>query len=51
MIEYVELIEAAIKACRKAYILEPTTEGKKVWLESLTHFKKELYLLKTGVSQ
>lgn len=51
MIDHIELIEAAIKACRKAYILEPTLEGKKVWLESLTYFKKELYQLKIGGCQ
>jgi hypothetical protein len=48
---YVSLLEVAIKNARKCYILEPTREGKLIWLETLTKFKKELYQLKTADTQ
>ncbi len=48
---YPELLRATIKKARKCYILEPTLEGKAVWMELIVKFKKELHELKTNKVQ
>lgn len=42
MTEYRDLLIQAIKTARKAYICEPTREGKREWLYLIKSCKKEL---------
>lgn len=42
MTEYRELLQAALKTARKAYVCEPTLEGKREWLGLIKECLKEL---------
>lgn len=42
MTEYRELLQAALKTARKAYVYEPTREGKKEWMRLIKVCLEEL---------
>jgi hypothetical protein len=43
MIDHGQLLQAGIKAARKALVMEPTREGKREWLQLISRLKKEAY--------
>jgi hypothetical protein len=42
MTEYREILQAALKTARKAYVCEPTREGKKEWMRLIKVCLEEL---------
>lgn len=42
MTEYRSLLQAALKTARQCYVLEPTLEGKKEWMNLIKECLKEL---------
>ncbi len=42
MSEYRQLLQAALKTARKAYVCEPTREGKKEWMRLIKVCLEEL---------
>ena len=42
MTEYREILQAALKTARKAYVCEPTLEGKKEWMRLIKVCLEEL---------